>query len=285
MTAPPSVVSADGTTIAYRQRGDGPGLVLIHGGLQAARNFTQLAEALSSSFRVCVPDRRGRGGSGPFGPEYGLAREVEDLDALLRQTGARFVFGLSSGALIALHAARSLSGIDRVAAYEPPFTIDGVDPAAWVPRYESELDRGDLAAAMVSALKGTADVGPLMHLPRVVMIPLVRLALRAEARKSRGQIAIRDLIPTLRFDARLQREASRLVDALPEIPFDVLLMGGDRSHPALRTALDAVARRMPRARRVRLSGVGHIAADDHGSPGDVANELRTFFAGPRTPPR
>jgi pimeloyl-ACP methyl ester carboxylesterase len=285
MTAPPSVVSADGTTIAYRQRGDGPGLVLIHGGLQAARNFTQLAEALSSSFRVCVPDRRGRGGSGPFGPEYGLAREVEDLDALLRQTGARFVFGLSSGALIALHAARSLSGIDRVAAYEPPFTIDGVDPAAWVPRYESELDRGDLAAAMVSALKGTADVGPLMHLPRVVMIPLVRLALRAEARKSRGQIAIRDLIPTLRFDARLQREASRLVDALPEIPFDVLLMGGDRSHPALRTALDAVARRMPRARRVRLSGVGHIAADDHGRPGDVANELRTFFAGPRTPPR
>jgi pimeloyl-ACP methyl ester carboxylesterase len=284
MTAPRSVVSADGTTIAYRQRGDGPGLVLIHGGLQAARNFTQLAEALSSSFRVCVPDRRGRGGSGPFGPEYGLAREAEDLDALLRQTGARFVFGLSSGALIALHAARSLSGIDRVAAYEPPFTIDGVDPAAWVSRYESELDRGDLAAAMVSALKGTADVGPLMHLPRVVMIPLVRLALRAEARKSRGQIAIRDLIPTLRFDARLQREASGFVDALPEIPSEVLLVGGDRSHPALRTALDAVARRMPRARRVRLSGVGHVAADDHGRPGDVANELRTFFARPRTPP-
>ncbi|HTB77719.1 MAG TPA: alpha/beta hydrolase [Polyangiaceae bacterium] len=284
MTAPRSVVSADGTTIAYRQRGDGPGLVLIHGGLQAARNFTQLAEALSSSFRVCVPDRRGRGGSGPFGPEYGLAREAEDLDALLRQTGARFVFGLSSGALIALHAARSLSGIDRVAAYEPPFTIDGVDPAAWVSRYESEIDRGDLAAAMVSALKGTADVGPLMHLPRVVMIPLVRLALRAEARKSRGQIAIRDLIPTLRFDARLQREASGFVDALPEIPSEVLLVGGDRSHPALRTALDAVARRMPRARRVRLSGVGHIAADDHGRPGDVANELRTFFARPRTPP-
>ena len=277
-----SVVSADGTTIAYREQGNGPGLVLVHGGLQAARNFTQLAEALSTSFRVYVPDRRGRGGSGPFGPEYGLAREAEDLDALLRKTGARLVFGLSSGALIVLHAAQCLFGIEKVAAYEPPLTVDGVDPAAWAPRYESELDRGDLAAAMATALKGTADVGPLMHLPRAVMVPLFRLAIRADAAKSRGQIAIRDLIPTLRFDVRLQREASRLVDALPEIRCEVLLLGGERSHPALRMVLDTLARRMPRARCVRLAGVGHIAADNHGRPGEVASELRTFFTGPRT---
>ncbi len=280
-----SVVSADGTTIAYRQRGDGPGLVLIHGGLQAAQNFTQLADALSASFRVHVPDRRGRGESGPFGPAYGLAREAEDLDALLRKTGARFVFGLSSGALIALHAATILSAIEKVAVYEPPFTIDGVDPAAWSPRYERELDRGDLAAAMVSAAKGTADVGPLMHVPRLVMVPLVRLAIRADAaRAGADRIPIRDLVPTLRFDARLQREAGSLVDVLGDIRCDVLLMGGDRSHPSLRAALDAIARRMPRARCVRLAGVGHIAADDHGRPTEVANELRAFF-GERDPAR
>ena len=131
-----TVVSADGTTIAYCERGAGPGVVLVHGAMQASQNFTRLAEALSPSFRVYVPDRRGRGRSGAFGSRYGLARETEDLEALLSKTGARFVFGLSSGALIALHAARRIAGIEKLAVYEPPLTIEGGDPAAWVPRYE-----------------------------------------------------------------------------------------------------------------------------------------------------
>ena len=38
-----SVTSADGTRIGYRQVGRGPGLVLVHGGGQAAQNLMQLA--------------------------------------------------------------------------------------------------------------------------------------------------------------------------------------------------------------------------------------------------
>jgi pimeloyl-ACP methyl ester carboxylesterase len=158
-----SVVSADGTLIAYRERGSGPGVVLIHGALQAAQNFSRLAAKLSTSFRVYVPDRRGRGRSGPFGAEYGLAREAEDLDALLRKTGARFVFGLSSGALIALYGARNIQGIEKLAVYEPPLTFEGADPAGWVPRYRREIDPGNLAAAMVTAIQGTGDVEVLTY--------------------------------------------------------------------------------------------------------------------------
>jgi pimeloyl-ACP methyl ester carboxylesterase len=62
-----SVTSADGTRIGYRQVGRGPGLVLVHGGGQAAQNLMQLAWSLSDEFTVCVPDRRGRGSSGPPG--------------------------------------------------------------------------------------------------------------------------------------------------------------------------------------------------------------------------
>ncbi len=82
---------------------------------KAHKALQTLAHELSASFRVYVPDRRGRGDSGPFGGDYGLAREIEDLDALLRKTGARFVFGLSSGALSSMAAARALGTIDRVA--------------------------------------------------------------------------------------------------------------------------------------------------------------------------
>jgi pimeloyl-ACP methyl ester carboxylesterase len=276
-----SVVSRDGTPIAYRENGSGPGVVLIHGAMQSAQSFSELARILSSSFRVCIPDRRGRGRSGPFGADYGLAREVEDLDALLQKTGARFVFGLSAGALIALSAARSLPAIERVALYEPPLTIGGADPARWVARFEREVERGRLAAAMVTVLQGTGDVELLTYLPRLALVPLVGLAIRADARRhAPDHIPIRDLIPTVRYDARLQGQASAELAGLSEIRSDVLLMGGDRSHPVLRAALDAVARRMPRAHLVRLSRTGHLAADNVGRPQDVAAEQRRFFDGP-----
>src|SRR4051812_9579801 len=109
------VTSADGTTIGYRQLGSGPGLILLHGGMMASQNFTRLAGALADTFRVYVPDRRGRGLSGPHGDDYGLARECEDIQALVEQTGAQNIFGLSSGAIVALQSALVLDSLRKVA--------------------------------------------------------------------------------------------------------------------------------------------------------------------------
>ena len=67
-----SVTSKDGTTIGYRQLGQGPGLVVLHGAMESAQSHTQLAVALASSFTVYLPDRRGRGLSGPFGKDHRL---------------------------------------------------------------------------------------------------------------------------------------------------------------------------------------------------------------------
>lgn len=99
------VPSKDGTTIGYRQLGDGPGVVLLHGAMSSGYNLVELAEALADAFTVYVPDRRGRGLSGPYGKANGIKEDVEDLDALLTKTGARNVFGLSSGGIITLQAA------------------------------------------------------------------------------------------------------------------------------------------------------------------------------------
>ena len=60
-----SVSTQDGTTIGYRQLGRGPGLVLLHGSMSSGYNHLQLANALSDAFTVYIPDRRGRGLSGP----------------------------------------------------------------------------------------------------------------------------------------------------------------------------------------------------------------------------
>src|SRR5262249_54798152 len=100
-----SVTSKDGITIGYRQDAHGPGIVALHGAIESAKSHMQLAEALSGSFTVYLPDRRGRGLSGPYGAGYNMQREVEDLDALLTKTGAQHVFGVSAGGLICLQAA------------------------------------------------------------------------------------------------------------------------------------------------------------------------------------
>jgi pimeloyl-ACP methyl ester carboxylesterase len=274
-----SVTSADGTTIAYREFGRGPGIVLVHGGLQAAQNFTKLAEVLADSFTVCVPDRRGRGRSGPFGPAYGLATESADLEAVLRQSGARCVFGLSSGALIALHAACTIAGIEKLAIYEPPLATPHNDPTTWGARYEREMGASRIAAAMVSVIKGTGDVAMITYVPRLILEPLMWLAIREDAKRPPGgdDVAIGELVPTLRFDLKLAREARTAFVSLEAMRSEVLLLGGNRSARSLRVALDDLAGRLPNAKRVELTGIGHLAADNHGRPLEVAEILSEFF--------
>src|SRR5215469_10654284 len=158
-----SVSSADGTTIGYRQYGHGPGLVLVQGGMGSAHNFKQLAEALSDTFTVYVPDRRGRGLSGPYSNDYGIQRDVEDVDALLTKTGAHSVFGLSTGGLITLQAALTLPAIQKAAIYEPALSVNGSTPLDWVRRYDQQMAQGKVAAALITGMKGPKMGPPLFN--------------------------------------------------------------------------------------------------------------------------
>ncbi len=94
--------------IGYRQLGHGPGVILVHGGMQASQDFMKLATELSGQFTIYVPDRRGRGLSGPFGDNYSVIKECEDVATLVGKTGARNIFGLSSGAIIALRSSLAM---------------------------------------------------------------------------------------------------------------------------------------------------------------------------------
>ncbi|MFF2371259.1 alpha/beta fold hydrolase [Agromyces sp. NPDC058110] len=128
-----TVVSADGTTIAFERSGSGPVLVLIAQALSDRRDHRKLAALLSSSFTVVNYDRRGRGASSGAGEWHPLA-EVEDVEALIdAHGGAALLFGSSSGAVLALDAAAELpSKVGGVIAYEAPVIVD--DLRAPVPR-------------------------------------------------------------------------------------------------------------------------------------------------------
>jgi pimeloyl-ACP methyl ester carboxylesterase len=276
-----TVTSADGTTIGYHQYGSGPGLILISGGYLAAQYYTELAAALADTFTVYVPDRRGRGVSGPPGEHYGMARECEDVDALLTATGAHAVWGHSSGGLIALQAALTLPAIRKLAVYEPAVAMYGTFQMSWIPRFERELDAGRLAAAMVTFTKGVGASRGTDLVPRRLLVLMINGYLRRDRKRVKpGEATLESLIPLQRLDVQLFQEAAAS-EGYAGLRADVLLMGGEKTPAPVRNALDLLQRTLPNARRVTFRGVGHEAPLNHrGVPERVAKELRAFFGQP-----
>jgi len=312
-----SVTSRDGTRIGYRQLGRGPGLVLVHGGGQAAQNLMLLAKALSDEFTVYVPDRRGRGSSGLPGDHYGLSVEREDLDALLRHTGSELVFGLSSGALICLDATLSLHQISKLALYEPPLSIAHSTPVGWLLRFDREIAEGKIGSAMITATCGIQTAPALIRwAPRILLGPLLDRATRRSTGRNDDRAAVDpvaqrrrpvlrvllwpvrrfaasrtasapdadsadvpfgDLVPTMHYDAQLVIESEGRLSSYRSIDVPVLLLGGSKSAAYLHTTLNALETTLPQSRRIELHGAGHLAPDNTGVPERVADELRRFF--------
>lgn len=209
-----SVVSKGGTVIGYRQMGDGPGVILFHGGANASQSYSKLGAELSDSFTVHIPDRRGRGLSGPFGDNYSMRREVEDVDTLLTETGAHNVFGLSSGGLIALQAALELPSVHKAVVNEPPLDVDNpiiTMLQSFMPRFDREIADGKVAEAMVTLLKDfgalflPGSLQPVVNIaPRSVLVWLFRQLLRRDAERAKGDdVPLQELIPTFHFDYQL----------------------------------------------------------------------------------
>jgi pimeloyl-ACP methyl ester carboxylesterase len=272
-----SVTSKDGTTIGYRQRGHGPGLILLHGGMKSSQDFTKLGEALSDTFTVYLPDRRGRGLSGPYGDDFSVMREVEDLQALIAKTGTRNIFALSSGALVTLRTALTTPAILKVALYEPPLSTNGSAPTSWVERYDREIGQGKLAAAAITAMKGIGTEPVFSKLPRFVLVPLMALLMRIQNEDKSDNVTIRALIPTQHFDMLIVQNMSDTLQDYSSLQTQVLLMGGTKGPSFLRFALDGLSSTLPYVQRKTFPGLGHDGPENDGRPDLVAEELRDFF--------
>jgi len=250
---------------------------VLHGAMQSGLSQRDLAEALADRFTVVLPDRRGRGASGTFGPHWSLDREVQDVAALVAGTGARLGFGISSGAVILLEAALS-GAFERLAVFEPVLVVDGSMPTGWADEIDAQLARGDVAAALVTGMRA-AQMGPafIRKLPRPL---LERMTAAMMDRTDGGIPSFRELASTLPYDGRIVAERAGSADRYAAVTAPALLLGGGRSPAYLKTALAALDRTLPDVRRVEIPGVGHGVtenADRRGKPDLVAAELRRFF--------
>lgn len=282
-----SVISADGTTIGYRQIGHGPALIMLHGANTSGLDFSQLAEGLADLFTVYLPDRRGRGLSGSFSEPYSIQEEVDDLTALVNKTGARLLYGLSAGGLICLQASLSLPGIQKMALYEPALLLDGTAHTAWLNRFDRQMAQGEVAAALVTCMKGLELGGPAMNaMPDWLLKSLTNAAIKGEDKKAGPDtVTMRKLAPTLHYDGLLLAEMSGQLERFRAVNAEVLLLEGSKGLPFLKPTLDALEKTLPHfVKRVEFPGLEHGGSNNpsqtnRGSkPELVAQELRQFFS-------
>jgi pimeloyl-ACP methyl ester carboxylesterase len=260
-----TVRSADGTTIAYTRAGQGPPLILVDGAL-CSRSFgpmPKLAAQLTEHFTVYTYDRRGRGDSGDTAP-YEPDREVEDLEALVALAGEQvFVHGTSSGAALALEAAKHIRSITKLAVYEPPFIVDDTRPPMpedWLPQLKALVaggQRGD-AVKMFMRFVGT---------PAIVtaVMPLTPVWGKLKA-----------VAPTLPYDIAILADHQRGI-ALTQaewaaIKAPTLVAAGGKSPAWMTNGTRALASALPDATYRTLPGQNHMVKAQA-----IAPALTEFF--------
>jgi pimeloyl-ACP methyl ester carboxylesterase len=257
------VTSTDGTKIAFDTAGDGPPLIIVSGALsqRAALINDPLVAALAKHFTVYIYDRRGRGQSTDTLP-YAVDREIEDLGALVDHAGdSAYLFGVSSGAALALQAAAKLgpTKVTRLALYEPPY---GQPAAAFATQKQkvSELvetgEPGDAASYFLTAI-GT---------PPEALEDMKRTAPWEGMKK---------IDFTLAYDYAVLGDGAVPAATARAVTVPTLVIDGEKTMPFIGPAADRLAELMPRARRETLAGQTHQVNADATAP-----LLVDFFTAP-----
>jgi len=244
------VLSQDGTTIAYDRIGNGPSVILVDGALcyRGMGQSGQLAKLLALHFTVFTYDRRGRGASGDT-PPYAVEREVEDIAALLSKAGGTaFVWGISSGAALAIEAANRLSGIKKVALYEAPFIVDdgrSTTGRDWV-RIGEAVAADRRTDAVKLFLKSVGIPGFFVALMRLIPI----------------WSKLKAIAHTLPYDGAIAQDNQRgkplQVSRWASVTVPALVMDGGKSRAWMRHANRSLAASLPNAQYRTLEGQTHM---------------------------
>ncbi|MDV6268696.1 alpha/beta fold hydrolase [Rhodococcus globerulus] len=252
-----TVRSADGTMIAYERSGAGPAVVLVAGAFCDRQWFNSLAAELAADFTVYSYDRRGRGDSGD-GSAYSIGAEVEDLRAVIAATGeVPLVYGLSSGAALALEAAAQGVPMRKLAVYEAPYMDEGQSDAAALGDLWRLVAAGDKEGAVVRFLSLT---GASSHMVE-------------EMKQSSDWPGMCAIAHTLPYDVAICNHGSQSLDWLTSAAVPALVMHGGDSGQWGRSSAARISERIGGAKALEIPGQAHGVSDDA-----IVPVLREFFS-------
>ncbi|MBC8162092.1 MAG: alpha/beta hydrolase [Roseiflexaceae bacterium] len=243
-----TTLSKDGTTLAYDVYGSGPALIYITGAT-CFRSFEPVlhdANVLAAQFTVYNYDRRGRGDSGNTLP-YAVAREVEDIEAIIDAAGGTaYVYGHSSGAILALEAAMRLGDkVCTLVMYDPSYASDKADQQEFKhlsQEVDTLLDSGKHDEAIGLFLEG-------IGIPAEVINGMMR-----QSPQWPTMIA---LAPTLAYDTRL---ASALVpiERASRLTTPAHIIVGEASPASMHAVANQLREAIPNATYRQLADQDHM---------------------------
>jgi pimeloyl-ACP methyl ester carboxylesterase len=261
-------VSADGTEIAGRVRGDGPPLVVLPGGLGDGNPDTNfLTPFLVEHFTCYFMSPRGLGVSADH-PDRSRERLFEDCAAFATAIGEPVsMFGHSAGALSVLGGAALAPAVCRsLALYE-----------AAVPVSRPVMHEEAHARFCNAVAEGRPDDAFWILVDDVIVPTDDERALFALPGVADAAA------PVFPITVRWGLDMNRPIDPglLKSLDMPVLLLEGTRSSDHYRDAVRALSEMLDDARVVEIDGAGHMGPVTH--PQAVAEELVSFLvAGGRT---
>ncbi|MBH5318369.1 alpha/beta hydrolase [Paenibacillus sp. GSMTC-2017] len=262
-----TIISTDGTKIAYTKQGNGPAVILIASAAADHSDGAQLAEYLAKEFTVYNYDRRGRGNSSDTLP-YSVDREIEDIEALIGEAGGNAnLFGSSSGAVLALDAASKLGNkVTKLFIYEPPFIINDSRPPVpndYVQRLNELVGAGQRSEAgeyFMTVAVGVPDefIGYMKADPSWAKMEAIAHTLAYDGQVM-GTTQQGKPLPTDRWT----------------INIPTIVMVGENSGPFFHDAAQALKELLPHGDYQTLSGQDHSAVIMAAS--ELAGAITTFL--------
>ena len=238
-----TVRSSDGVEIGTVTAGEGPPLLLVHGGMRSAAGWAPLWPLLVDRYRVTAMDRRGRGMSGDA-PTYAFDQEYEDVAAVARHQSSVDVLAHSIGAVFALGAAARGAPIRRLVLCEPPGPPTISD--AWIERASARMAAGETGRALVEFL--------------VEIIGLDQKTIVAMRGTPVAENALDVFTATFRREGELLC-ALDLAGLTRGVTTPVHFLLGDRSPPWASTVTHALAAALPGSTVTVVEGHGHDLVD------------------------
>ena len=243
-----NVTSKDGTIIAYNKVGSGSPVILVDGAFCSSSfgPMPKLTSLLSKHFTVINYDRRGRGESGD-NPAYAVEREIDDIKALLGVIGgSAALFGMSSGAALAIKAVIKGLNISKLALYEPPFvSIENSN-------HQPPIDNQAQLKAFIASNQRNAAV--IYYFKRVIGIPSFVVAIMRLLPMWSKLKAVANSLP---YDSAIMGSFDLSHERLDSILIPTLVLGGTKSPKALQFAVFAVGESISQSKVSMLKGQNH----------------------------
>lgn len=229
--------------MGYREAGEGPALLLMHGLNGSSRSFAAQHDQLAARYRVIAWDAPGYGGSEAIEPRADAYADAAAalLDALGVQRATvlgHSMGGVVAGRLVQRHAHR----IERLVLSCTHWGLARPPGAELPARYAARLEERRSLADMEYGRERARRMLPADAAPEVAE------AIAAIAREVREEGLARAIRMELDCDNRA---------ALAKLEIPILLIDAERDPVLKPERAQALAALLPRARRVTLQGVGH----------------------------